>query len=186
MTDTRTGAGMIFRFLCDNRLHPDDIPNRPEPGVYAILAETSDCLLGIVLPQSGLVYIGQSGNLAERNHFEIANSGFSSPRRSLGALLKSTLRLTAEPRSPGLSPTNYRNYRFVSDGEARLSVWMRRSLVCAIYPFKGDSKVLEKRLIQDNEPPLNLTHWRNPQKARIQELRKVCKDEAKLVWSAST
>ncbi len=81
-----TDAGAVFRFLCDNRFRPDDIPDRPEPGV------------------------------------------------------------------------------------------------CAIFPFAGDSRILEKRLIKENEPPLNLTDWRNPQKAQIQALREVCKEEAKRVW----
>ena len=176
----------VFRLLCDNRLCPDGIPDRPAPGVYAIFAKTPDCLAGIVLPQNGLVYVGLSGNLAKRNHFKADHSGFSSPRRSFGALLKSELRLTAEPRSPGRSKANYERYRFGGNGERRLSAWMRCSLMCAIHPFDGDCAILEKRLIKENEPPLNLTGWCNPQKARIQELRKACREEAKLTWSAST
>ena len=186
MTDARTDARAVFRFLCDNRFYPDDIPDKSAPGIYAIFAETPDCLPCIVLPPSRLVYIGQSGNLAKRNHFKAEHSGFSSPRRSFGALLKSALCLTAEPRSLGSSPKNYKNYRFGGDGETRLSAWMRRSLMCTLYPFDGDPKMLEKRLIKENEPPLNLTVWSNPQKARIQIQRRVCKEEAKLIWSAST
>ena len=49
MTDARD----VFRLLCDNRLCPDGIPDRPAPGVYAIFAKTPDCLAGIVLPQTG-------------------------------------------------------------------------------------------------------------------------------------
>ena len=184
--DTGTDAGAVFRFLCDNRFRPDDIPDRPEPGVYAIFAESLDCIPAIVLPQSGLVYVGQSGDLAERNHFKAKHSGFSSPRRSFGALHKSALRLTAEPRSPGRSPTNYKNYRFGGDGEMRLSAWMRRSLICAIFAFAGDSRILEKRLIKKNEPPLNLTDWRNPQEAQIQALREFARKRRSVSGSATT
>ena len=105
MTDTES----VFRYLNDNRSGPDDLPYCPEPGVYAIFAAQSECLPLIVLPPSALVYIGRSDNLAKRSHFSKAHSGFSSPRRSLGALLKSALRLKAKPRSPGRSKTNYKN-----------------------------------------------------------------------------
>lgn len=187
----------VFRSPSDNRRSADDIPAHPEPGVYALFAARPDCLPGITLPQSGLVYVGQSGDLAERNHFTAQDSGFSSPRRSLGALLKPELGLTAEPRSPGRSEKNYEKYRFGGDGETRLSEWMRRNLTCAIHPLDGDMKKLEKRLIKlelkklekrlirKNEPPLNLTVWPNPQKQKIQALRNMCKEEAKRTWSGS-
>lgn len=177
MTDTKS----LFRYLNENRFSPDEIPDLPEPGVYAIFAAQSVCLPRIVLPPSALVYIGLSHNLAERNHFSAAHSGFSSPRRSLGALLKSALRLNAEPRSLGRSRTNYKNYRFAGYGEERLTAWMRRNLTNAVYPNNGNTNTLEKRLIKENAPPLNLTLWRNPQKAQIQDLRKVCELEAKRI-----
>ena len=175
----------VFRFLCDHRACPERIPDETRPGVYAIFAQEPECLPGIAVPQSGLLYIGLSGDLAKRNHFEARHSGFSSPRRSLGAVLKRELGLSAEPRSAGRSPTNYANYRFGGDGETRLSEWMRRSLTCAIYVLDGNPNILERRLIEENEPPLNLTGWPNPQKPRIQSLRSICKEEARLVWSAS-
>ncbi len=181
MTDTES----VFRFLHDHIFCPDDIPDYPEPGIYAIFATLPECLPGIVLPPSGLLYLGQSGDLAERNHFTMRHSGFSSPRRSLGALLKSPLRLNAEPRSSGRSERNYRNYRFAGGGEERLTAWMQRHLRCAVYPFSGDTEDLKKRLIKENEPPLNLTHWRNPQRTQIENLRKACRQEAKLIWCAS-
>ena len=182
MIDTES----VFRSLSNRRFRPDDIPEHPEPGVYAIFAAQLECLPGIVLPPSGLVYVGQSSDLAHRNHFRMAHSGFSSPRRSLGALLKSPLRLQAAPRSSGHSKKNYENYRFAGDGEERLTAWMRCNLSYAIYPYNGDTENLEKQLIKENAPPLNLTYWRNPQKKQIQTSRKACKQEARLIWSAST
>lgn len=180
----------VFRFLSDHRRSADDIPERPEPGVYALFAAQPDCLPGITLPQSGLVYVGQSSKLAKRNHFTARHSGRSSPRRSLGALLKSELGLTAEPRSQRRSDQRrYSHYRFGGDGETRLSEWMRRNLTCAIHPFDGDTKCLEQKLIEENEPPLNLQGWPedrpNPQKAQIDNLRKACREEAKRTRSGS-
>ena len=59
---------------------------------------------------------------------------------------------------------------------------MRQNLLCAIRPFDGDVASMEKRLIKDYEPPLNLIGWHNPQKKQIQALRDACKEEAKRVW----
>lgn len=178
-------AEEVFRYLSSHRSSPDIIPNSPEPGLYAIFAASPGCLPDIVLPETGLVYIGQSGHLAQRNHFKPNNghSGFSSPRRSLGSILKTELSLIAEPRAAGRSETNYKNFRFAGYGEERLSEWMHQNLLCAICRFDGDIASIEKRLIEDYEPPLNLTGWRNPQKTRIQGLRNACKEEARRVWN---
>ena len=180
MTDIRT----VFQFFFENRLCSDDLPMHMDNGVYAIFVETPQCLPNVVLQQKELLYIGRSDNLAGRNHFKMKSSGFSSPRRSLGAIIKSELKLNAEPRSTGRSPSNYKNYCFGSEGETRLSKWMRQNLKCAIYPLDSDVQVIEKRLIKEYEPPLNLTNWRNPKKKMIQNLRTVCKEEAKIVWQA--
>ena len=185
MEDTMTDARVVFRTLSANRACADDVQERPEPGVYAIFAGVRDCLPGIVLPESGLVYIGLSSNLAERNHFQAKYSGFSSPRRSLGAILKSDLSLSAEPRT-GPSQANYKNYRFAGDGEKRLTAWMRQNLRYSVHPYEGDLNALEKRLIVENEPPLNLIKWPNPQKPHIENLGRACRLEAKLVRDART
>lgn len=172
----------VFRHLSDNRDSVANIPDHPAAGVYAIFAKSAKCVSGIDLPSSGLVYIGLSSDLEQRNHFKAKNSGFHSPRRSIGAILKTQLDLTAIPRASGASETNYKSFRFSDDGEERLTRWMRSSLEYSIYPFDGDVDQLETRLIRENEPSLNLTKWRNPQKQKIQALRNVCKEEAKTIW----
>ncbi len=173
-----------LRFLTESRSSVADIPARPVPGVYALFLKRCDGLPGVNLPPSGLVYIGQSIDLEKRNHFKAKHSGFHTPRRSLGAILKADLRLSAMPRAPGTSPTNYRNYRFTDEGERQLSAWMRSNLEYSIFPFDGNVDRLETQLIEEGQPPLNLTKWSNPQKPTIKALRKICQDEAKLVWQA--
>ena len=117
----------------------------------------ADCLLPeIALPDDGLLYVGESGNLRERDHLVAQHSGFSSPRRSLGAILKARLGLTVIPRASGSSQTNMRNFRFAGDGEPRLSEWMLKNLEYAVVPFSGDVKELEARIIEAYGPPLNL------------------------------
>ncbi len=127
-----------FSHLCDSRDAPTNIPDHPAPGVYAIFAKSLKCLPGIVLPPSGLVDVGLSSDLEERNHFKAKHSGFHSPRRSLGAILKTKLGLTAIPRSRGDSETNYKNFRFAGDGEKRLRRWMFANLEYSIHAFDGD------------------------------------------------
>lgn len=172
----------VFSHLSDSRNSVVNIPDHPVIGVYAIFAKTEDCLPGIDLPPSGLVYIGLSSDLKKRNHFKVKNSGFHSPRRSLGAILRTQLNLSVIPRGSGASETNYRNFRFAEEGEELLTRWMRSNLEYAIYPYDGDVDQLETRLIRENEPPLNLTKWRNPQKSKIQALREECKKLAKFIW----
>ncbi len=172
----------VFRHLSSNRDSVTNIPDHPGVGVYAIFAKNVDCLPGIVLPSGGLVYVGRSTDLEQRNHFNAKHSGFHSPRRSIGAILKPKLNLTAKPRASGPSETNYKNFRFTDDGEERLTRWMRSNLEYSIYPFDKDVDQLESRLIREYEPPLNLTKWRNPQKKKIQALRNACKEEAEINW----
>jgi hypothetical protein len=83
-------------------------------------------------------------------------TGFSTLRRSLGAILKAELRLVAIPRSAGASPTNARNYRFEEDGENRLSDWMRSNLAVAVRAVDDPDKVAGE-LVALLHPPLNLT-----------------------------
>lgn len=163
----------VFRYLSDHRDSVANIPDHPSSGIYAIFAKNEDCLPDIDLPLGGLVYIGRSSHLEQRNHFKAKHSGFHSPRRSIGAILKKTLNLTATPRAPGPAENNYSNFRFTDEGEARLTAWMQSKLEYSIYPFPGDVDELERRLIVENEPPLNLNKWRNlrNQKSRRSEMR---------------
>jgi len=163
--------------------HRDAVGNRPvqpAPGFYGIFADVPDCLPDIDLPSTGLIYVGRSTDLGQRDHFNARHSGFHTFRRSIGAILKTALNLTAIPRAPGPSPTNYRCFRFTEDGEERLTRWMRSNLQLATCPFDGDTRQLEKRLIREAAPPLNLTNWPNPQRQNIMALRARCRDEAKL------
>ena len=148
-------------------------PTAGKSGICVLFARNRTCLPEIKLPADGLVYIG-----VLRDHFWVPHSGLHSPRRSLGAILKSQLGLTAIPRGSSLSPSNFNNFRFTEEGEQRLSRWMLENLQYAEFPFDGDRKKLKKQLIGIGKPPLCLTNWPNPKKAYIRALRKTCRDEA--------
>lgn len=170
----------VYEELKATSARPGDVPVVAGPGVYALFAREADCLLPeIVLAGDGLLYMGKSGNLRQRNHFAAEHSGFSSLRRSLGAILKTRLGLTAIPRAPGSSETNVRNFRFAGDGERQLSAWMRQYLEYAVFAFHGELQPLEAKIIKAYRPPLNLTGWPNPLEKVIRRLRSECRAEAK-------
>jgi len=111
-------------------------------------------------------------------HFNSDQTGFSTVRRSLGAILKEQLQLVARPRGTGTSKANYTNYCFNLAGEDRLTTWMREHLKVRTWPtrkFEAIEAILKPRL----RPLLNLEGW-NPQNSAIRALRKRCADEARL------
>lgn len=161
-------------------VQPADAPLISEPGLYAILLASLEALPTVVTGREGLLYLGMTdATLEARSHFAHRHSGFSTLRRSLGALLKDELNLRAVPRSAGSSASNFRNFRFTDDGEVALSDWMNRHLLLAQVPVLVGLAALEKDLIALLEPPLNLTGWPNPQRANLKALRSACADEAR-------
>lgn len=148
-------------------------------GVYAYALKNRGALAGISVGTTGIIYVGMTEQgLDVRNHFLHQHSGFSTFRRSLGALLKAPLKLVAYKRSAGASPTNHRNYRFSDEGEHRLSEWMKGHLKIARQEISDGVAAEEKALIVEMEPPLNLTGWGNPQRQYIKGLRAACAAEA--------
>ena len=148
-------------------------------GAYAILLASPDSLPTVGPGRQGLLYVGMTDQgLDARNHFQRAHSGFSSLRRSLGALLKETLSLKAIPRGPGNSKTNVRNYRFTEEGERALTEWMDRHLLLTQVAIDADLTAFEDDLIALLEPPLNLKGWPNPQRDTVKRLRAACAAEA--------
>ena len=72
--------------------------------VYALYLSDRSVLDGIEVDPSGLLYIGMTDDSLEvRSHYGHKDSSFSSPRRSLGAILKHKLALIAIPRGSGQS-----------------------------------------------------------------------------------
>jgi hypothetical protein len=174
-------AARIIDTLSANQTAPRDLSARPEPGVYALFLATRGALPAIAESGTGALYIGSSSNLAQREfdtHFATGETGFSTVRRSLGALLRGELNLKPGPRGTGTSKTNYTNYRFDQAGERRLSEWMRQHLRVAVHAVPNPSEV-EAGLIALAHPPLNLTGWPNPERAEIKRARKQCADAAR-------
>ena len=180
-----SSAISIFDQLSTIRDSVENTSERSGSGIYAIFAKKLDCLPEIILPSSGIIYVGVSTRLESRNHFKLKHSGFSTIRRSIGAILKDELNLSAEPRSKGKSTTNYKNFRFAGDGEKRLSLWMQSNLEYSVIELGGNLNEIETCLISENVPPLNLTNDENCQSKHIEELRNLCKEEAKIIWESN-
>jgi hypothetical protein len=90
----------LLQELLDRRYRFDERPSWDGPGVYAYFLVQSHALSPISTDASGLVYVGMSeSNLDARCHFSQAHSGFSTLRRSIGAVLKQQLALRAVPLS---------------------------------------------------------------------------------------
>lgn len=159
----------------------DERPLNRTAGIYAYFIERPDELRPISVPADGLLYIGMTdSSLDARCHFEHVHSGFSTLRRSLGAILKNRLCLRALPRGPGPSRTNALCYRFDTDGESRLTQWMRENLNYSYREITGNVAAVEKGAIMSACPPLNLTRWKNEDRAEIKRLRALCATEASL------
>ena len=170
----------LYETLRSTRADRGSIRSVACSGVYALFSRSSNCPLpGVTIPRDGLLYVGSSDSLSDRDHFQVKHSGFHTPRRSLGAILKSSLELTAMPRGPGKARSNFTNYRFSDDGEFRLSEWMREHLLYSEQKVLVNFEQIEKRVIAMFCPPLNLQGWKNPQRRKIMDLRKLCADEAR-------
>ncbi len=152
-----------------------------DSGVYAWFLQNGVILPGFTVPSDRLIYVGSSSSLAQRQyetHFNSRQTGFSTIRRTLGALLKEELQLTTRPRGRGKTPQDFYCYRFEPDGEERLTTWMQETIQVGICPT-GSYEAVEDELISTALPLLNLKGSANPDAREIKRLRKVCADEAR-------
>lgn len=169
---------MSIRFEQQHRW--DERPSADGPGIYAYFVIASDGIPLLSTDPSVPIYVGMTeSSLDARCHFDHKSSGFSTFRRSLGAILKKKLSLRAVPRSSGASETNVKNYAFADGGEGRLTDWMRANLTYSHQPLPSDVREREREIIAALQPRLNLTGWANPIRDQIKRLRADCVHEAR-------
>lgn len=159
------------------------------PGIYSfVLADNS------TLKQFGtggrIIYVGiAKDSLRKRDlntHFKTGRTGHSTLRRSIGAVLKQQLKLTALTRNGTTDQTAIDNFKFEADGDQRLSHWMLSNL--KIGYWEDHNKIsyqvlrqLEEAVIKEIKPTLDLdnrTRKYNPLESVLDALRKICKVEA--------
>ena len=167
-----------------SKTRPADMTPPPGPGIYAIFVDGIDSIGEVVANDDGLVYVGKAADgLASRlrrKHFKTGKTSSSTLRRAVGALLKNELDLVAIPRAPRRTTKDIQQYRFEADGEERLTNWMEQHLLVGHHAVDEDVAAVEKAAIAFLKPPLNMTYWKNPQRAVLDTSRGVCRSEARL------
>ncbi|WP_144243928.1 GIY-YIG nuclease family protein [Sphingopyxis sp. MWB1] len=179
---------IVAKRLLDNLLPIAEIPIQYGAGVYALCLRGDAEVPGILAGQQGLLYIGMTANdLSVRNHLSYRDSSRSSPRRSLGALLRQKLALSPIARGSGRSKRDFTHFRFTEDGEKRLTEWMGDNLLASQVSVVDNTRMVEEELISQLKPCLNLTKlggWKNPQRARVSHARSECAALAEGAWLA--
>jgi hypothetical protein len=155
-----------------------------QPGLYSIGA-TADGLADLGLDtQSKVLYIGKAERSLEsrdlRQHFSDGQTGGSTLRRSVGALLAKELGLIAMPRNP-TSPGAYDRYAFEPSSDRVLTEWMSQHLRLAFWaaPPGCILRPIEIAAIQHFAPPLNLTDVVTAHTGTIKAKRKLLADDAR-------
>lgn len=142
---------------------------RPAPGLYA-LRGSSEAVRALGLPSANAatpLYVGKAEqSLVSRDlrtHFATGKTGQSTLRRSLAALLRDELNLTAIPRNTSRLDGSA-NFGLDAHGDERLTEWMVRELAIVVWEAPLGSpplKEVEAEILVALNPPLNLTHVRD-------------------------
>ena len=87
-------------------------------------------------PEPRIVYLGHSGEDSQRHWRN--DTGVSTVRRSLAALLAGVLHLRALPNAAAEGEDRYYNYRLDETGELILSAWMKDNLRLAFLDLEAE------------------------------------------------
>ena len=127
--------------------------------------------------ESPIIYIGRAGADSIRHWRD--NTGVSTVRRSLAAMLASALGFEAIPGSDDPEDNDrYTNYRLTPESEIKLTEWMQKNIQVAFWEMPEDE--VEDRynaLVNFNTPKLNFQG--NPYNTivtRIKSYRKLLTD----------
>jgi hypothetical protein len=158
-----------------------------KPGIYAFYLSDNSNLLDF--GKGGqLIYVGiAKDSLHDRDfnqHFKTGKTGSSTLRRSIGAILKTELNLTAIPRGAENDTKRFENYKFKDDQP--LTVWMIANLQIGYWVSTNiltysELREIKKKVTLDLKPTLDLdirTKRFNPFGDKLVSLRNVCRIEA--------
>ncbi len=151
-----------------------DLPKRP--GLYRIWLgpEAEDTVLG--LEPGSLLYVGRGRRVRTRvlAHARSDKTSGSTFRRTLGALLREPLALTAYLGGAG----DPHLFRFDPAGEDRLTEWiathLRVSVEVSVEAFESELAVLARE-----RPPLNLKDVTHAHTDRVTAYKNRCVDDAR-------
>lgn len=166
-------------------------------GIYVVWLDRRGWLdiqeqrIDIPMGEKGALYVGvgvgQRGLRGRfRQEWRPRDSGRSSPRRTLGALLAKELDLEPQPRPDRDPGRGARYYVFGDEGEQRLTDWLEAHAAFAWLSrdeierlIDLDPLALETGLILHLRPPLNLAKAkRDPLRRSLEGLRKEMREFA--------
>ena len=126
------------------------------PGVYVFVYSGSQ--LGGSLwgePKPAIVYLGHNGEDSRRHWLD--DTGVSTVRRSLAALLAGDLPLTAVPNEEAQGEDRFLNYALDEESESRLTAWMKENLRLAFLDTEAEAvEDWYRALLEYNTPLLVL------------------------------
>jgi hypothetical protein len=160
-----------------------DLPSGP--GLYAIHGDRPVWLdLGLECAEDGRpLYVGKTEQAilgrVLGTHFSDGQTGSSSLRRSLAALLRTRLGLHGVPRNRE-KPGHFSSYGLPEADDESLTKWMTINLRIS-WPARDDAVLLkiEKAVIRTLKPPLNLTHAVTTWTSQVKAARKRMADQAR-------
>jgi len=132
------------------------------------------------LPQGALLYVGKAAEGLRKRHDRqhlTEESGRSTLRMSLGAVLREELQLVAVPRRPRPHKSNY---SFRPQDERQITAWMLSNLTVSwtVSVPTADLECEEKRFVRELCPVLNITHNAPGRYVpALKCLRAACRDE---------
>lgn len=166
-----------------------DISNLPkEQGIYVFYIDNTNDLGKFGKPGQP-IYVGLSEkNLNSRDtetHLKTGQTGWSTLRRSIGAILKAKLKLTAEKRDNSTKKLRADKYKFDEKGERELTEWMMNNLKMGYWstskPLTKDKlRIEEEKVIIKLKPTLDLdirTKKFNLLAIELDALRESCRQE---------
>jgi len=166
----------------------DSLPDMQ--GIYAFYVDSTTDLGKFGAPGQ-LIYVGLSekslNSRDTKSHLQSGQTGWSTFRRSLGAILKTKLNLIAQKRDINPKKLRADKYKFDEVGELRLTKWMRQNLKIGYW---STSNPLSKERLREEEekviiklkPTLDLdkrTKHLNPLATELDNLRAICRQEVK-------
>jgi len=172
----------IINKLIRNASHIDKADSfEAKPGVYAFFFNGKEFLLSNYKPKKNeIIYLGktQSSGISRvlKTHFGTGNTGSSTVRRTVGALLREKLKLAPIPRNNTDLGRNKMIFKFEERSEIRLTKWMRDNLLVSFVPLlEKDVPTTEKLIIKTLNPVLNIEGNSNGQFYKLlKESRKEC------------
>ena len=158
-----------------------------QKGIYGFFLLHGALCIGGQTFESGkdsLLYVGKTESSQKMRdageHLADGQTGRSTLRRSLGALLREVLNLRPQPRSNTEKSTKrFTNFKFDAAGEKRLTAWMKKHSGLGLCELPAltipELEEREERLIRSAKPPLNIDdNPDSPYLTHLKSARKHC------------